>query len=66
MSIRSAPRWSPEASAARERERADCMHELAAANTRLGELSNLLGSDRGGRQARVADRIRDLEERINP
>ena len=56
--------WTPEATAARERERADCARELAATNTRLGEIANLLRSDPGGRQARVADRVREGEERL--
>jgi uncharacterized protein YhaN len=56
--------WSPEATAARERERAACAEEIAAANTRLGEIASLLRSDPGGRQARVADRVREAEERL--
>ena len=60
----SSAEWTPEATASRERERADCARELAATNTRLGEIANLLRSDPGGRQARVADRIREGEERL--
>ncbi len=56
--------WSPEATAARERARAACVEELATVNQRLGELTNLLGEDRGSRQARVADRIDELQQRI--
>jgi uncharacterized protein YhaN len=56
--------WTPEATASRERERADCARELAETNTRLGEIANLLRSDPGGRQARVADRVREGEERL--
>ncbi len=56
--------WSPEASAARERALVACADEIAAANTRLGEIANLLRSDPGGRQARVADRMREAEERL--
>jgi DNA repair exonuclease SbcCD ATPase subunit len=56
--------WSAEATAAREQERADCARELAKAHTRLGEIANLLRSDPGGRQARIADRVRDGEERL--
>jgi uncharacterized protein YhaN len=60
----SSAEWTPEATAARERERADCARELAATNTRLGEIANLLRSDPGGRQARVADRVREGEEQL--
>jgi uncharacterized protein YhaN len=56
--------WTAEANAARERERADCARELAETHTRLGEIANLLRSDPGGRQARIADRVRDGEERL--
>ena len=56
--------WTAEATAARERERADCARELAETHTRLGEIANLRSSDPGGRQARIADRVRDGEERL--
>jgi uncharacterized protein YhaN len=56
--------WSPERTAARERERTACTEEMAAANTRLGEIASLLRSDPGGRQARVADLVREGEERL--
>jgi len=56
--------WSAEATAAREQERADCARKLAEAHTRLGEIANLRRSDPGGRQARIADHVRDREERL--
>jgi uncharacterized protein YhaN len=56
--------WTAEASAARERERAECDRELAETNTRLGEIKNLRGSDPGSRQARIGDRIREAEDRL--
>jgi len=56
--------WSPEATSSRERERALCVEELAATNTRLGEIASLLGNDTGGRQARVADRVNEVQDRL--
>jgi len=56
--------WSPETTTARANARAVNVENLAAANTRLGELANLLGKDRGSRQARVADRMSEVQERI--
>ncbi len=56
--------WTAEATASREGERADCARELAQTHTRLGEIANLRRSDPGGRQARIADRVRDGEERL--
>jgi uncharacterized protein YhaN len=56
--------WTAEATAAREQERDDCARELAQTSTRLGEIASLLRSDPGGRQARLADRVREGEERL--
>jgi uncharacterized protein YhaN len=56
--------WTAEATARREQARADCARELAEINTRLGEITSLLRSDPGGRQARLADRVREGEDRL--
>jgi uncharacterized protein YhaN len=56
--------WLPEIAARREDEIAECEREIAAANTRLGELSHMLGSDEGSQQAQAGDEVCALEEEI--
>jgi uncharacterized protein YhaN len=56
--------WHPERIAQRERERARADAELEQAMARLGEIRTLLAGDPGGRQARVEERIREVEQEI--
>lgn len=56
--------WLPEIAARREEEIAEREGEIAAANTRLGELSHMLGGDEGSQQAQAGDEVCALEEEI--